>query len=166
MKKFLCLILAVVTVFALAGCESSDYKKAQELYESGDYAAAQEIFADLGDYEDSEKMVDDCHQQIVKEQLKTVYNEIGGDDYYCVLAGDGMSMSIDTNPADIDDSFSAEAYQMLVDANSKLGFPDYVLDSMNQTTSLQGRQSAETDDYAVSWTYHPDNGLQAIYTIK
>ena len=37
---------------------------------------------------------------------------------------------------------------------------------MMKTTALMGRQSAETDKYKVSWTYHPDNGLEVTYEKK
>ena len=42
----------------LTGCDSSDYKKATELYESGNYDEAYEAFTELGDYKDSANMAD------------------------------------------------------------------------------------------------------------
>lgn len=47
-------------------------------------------------------------------------------------------------------------------ANEELGF-DYVYSQMMETNSLMGRQSAENDKYKVSWTYHPDEGLEVRY---
>ncbi|HYN96142.1 MAG TPA: hypothetical protein VES42_20040 [Pilimelia sp.] len=63
--------------------------------------------------------------------------------------------------------------------------PDYVREQMNQTTALQGRQTAEWSvesseipeaqlkakpmanaTLSASWTYHPDNGLDVIFTVK
>lgn len=63
--------------------------------------------------------------------------------------------------------------------------PEYVFTEMQQTSALQGRQTAEWDvdvtkipeaqlkvkpmanaRVDASWTYHPDNGLDAIITVK
>lgn len=57
LKKFLCLALSIILVLSLSACDSSDYKKAMELYESGDLDGAITAFSVLGDYEDSEDMV-------------------------------------------------------------------------------------------------------------
>ena len=63
MKKTLIKILAIVLVMTmvvpLAGCKSSDYKKAMEVYEAGAYAQAAEQFRALGDYKDSAAMATD-----------------------------------------------------------------------------------------------------------
>ena len=63
MKKIVTLMLALALVFALAACESQDYKKAMELYDSGDYAAAETVFLALGEYENSTEMVQKCRYQ-------------------------------------------------------------------------------------------------------
>ena len=47
-------------VLCLCGCDSSDYKKAVSLMESGDYAEAEQIFSELGDYENSAEMLTEC----------------------------------------------------------------------------------------------------------
>lgn len=51
-------------------------------------------------------------------------------------------------------------------ANEELGFNGSVYTQMMNTTALIGRQSAETDKYRVSWTYHPDDGLEVTYEKK
>jgi hypothetical protein len=51
-------------------------------------------------------------------------------------------------------------------ANSELGFPGSVYSQMLKTTALMGRQSEENSKYKVSWTYHPDDGLEVTYTKK
>lgn len=45
-----------------------------------------------------------------------------------------------------------------------LGMPDAVKAQMNDTSALDGRQTASWDGHSASWTYHPDNGLDAIIT--
>jgi hypothetical protein len=44
-----------------------------------------------------------------------------------------------------------------------LGLPDSLYNEMCYTNSLMGRQSETFDYYEVSWSYHPDNGLDAIF---
>lgn len=59
-KRALALLLAAVLAFALCGCSSSDYAKAQKLLESGSYAEAEELFLSLDDYKDSAELVKEC----------------------------------------------------------------------------------------------------------
>lgn len=67
MRKLFALILSLVMLGMLTGCDSSDYKKAVSLYESGEYTQAAEMFKALGDYEDSADMVKACNYQIALE---------------------------------------------------------------------------------------------------
>ena len=48
-------------------------------------------------------------------------------------------------------------------ANEELGFNSSLYSKMMNTTALIGRQTDETDKYRVSWTYHPDTGLEVTY---
>ncbi|WP_318504161.1 zinc-ribbon domain-containing protein [Bacillus sp. T3] len=98
--------------------------------------------------------------------FKKVYSSIGGDEDYCTLAKDGSYLKIDTNPSDIEDDFSVIAMQMIKDANKELGFSENLIAKMGETRSLDGRQKEENDQVAVSWTYHPDNGLEVLYEKK
>lgn len=64
MKKFLqtmsILLLASSLLLLTTACDSSDYKKAVELYEYGQYDQAIAMFEQLGDYKDSAQMVQTC----------------------------------------------------------------------------------------------------------
>lgn len=51
-------------------------------------------------------------------------------------------------------------------ANEELGFNGSVYSKMLETTALMGRQYEENDKYRVSWTYHPDDGLEVTYEKK
>ena len=51
-------------------------------------------------------------------------------------------------------------------ANKELGFPSSVYSDMMKTTAIMGRQNEENSKYKVSWTYHPDHGLEVTYTKK
>ena len=50
--------------------------------------------------------------------------------------------------------------------NEKLGFSSALYKKMMQTTSLMGRQTEENGQYRISWTYHPDKGLEVMYERK
>lgn len=69
MKKTLTLLLAIVMMLSLCGCNSSDYKKAVSLYEAGNYAEAAEIFTSLGDYEDAAEMSVKCEYALAVDLL-------------------------------------------------------------------------------------------------
>lgn len=90
-----------------------------------------------------------------------------GDDYFC----------LDTFPdsyAKMDEAVVAMLAPMMQEnvleairyANGELGFGSDVYDRMMETTALMGSQSAENDKYRVSWTYHPDDGLEVKYEKK
>jgi len=109
---------------------------------------------------------------------------------WCTIGTDGNYMNIDTNPHDIDDDFSnlstfqlnygtdtTDSIKKYIDertaANTAikkvladLGFSDAVYAKMGETSSLQGRQTDENNKYKVSWTYHPDKGLEVMFERK
>ena len=51
-------------------------------------------------------------------------------------------------------------------ANEALGFNGSVYSQMLETTAMMGRQTETNDKYKVSWTYHPDDGLEVTYEKK
>lgn len=94
-----------------------------------------------------------------------------------MIVGNGDYFTIDTYPdsyENIDDNLKAlllpdiekNALEAIRYANEELGFNDSVYSKMMKTTALMGRQNEETDKYKVSWTYHPDNGLEVTYEKK
>ena len=98
--------------------------------------------------------------------LAAVHSAINGGTYYCELASDGSYLAIDTNPLNIDDFSATSAWTMIQKANKELGLPDSVLTKMGQTRAMDGRQTHTTDELTVSWTYHPDQGLEVIYELN
>lgn len=101
-----------------------------------------------------------------------------------ISSGDGY-FTIDTNymdiPSDKDTSDytqqelawriakpdeQSKALEAIRMANEALGFNDSLYSKMMNTTALMGRQDAETKKYRVSWTYHPDRGLEVTYEEK
>lgn len=51
-------------------------------------------------------------------------------------------------------------------ANEEFGFNSSLYSEMLETNALMGRQRMENDKYRVSWTYHPDDGLEVTYEKK
>lgn len=97
------------------------------------------------------------------------FNQMYGDlkgRTWCTIASDGTWMQLDTNPFNEEDGFELLAWSKIKSVLNDLNFPSSVAEEMNQTRSLDGRQSASTDKYEVSWSYHPDNGLEALFKLK
>ena len=68
MKRIVALILvAVMLLSILTGCDSADYKTATELYAGGNYAEAAQMFESLGDYKDSADQARICRYAYAKE---------------------------------------------------------------------------------------------------
>lgn len=92
---------------------------------------------------------------------------------FCPVSSSGKgNFSIDTRPdhyteemilylAPQDDALKGIRY-----ANEALGFNGALYSKMLETNSLMGRQSEENRKYKVSWSYHPDDGLEVIYEKK
>ena len=85
---------------------------------------------------------------------------------WCEIASDGSWMRMDTNPYDLDDEIDMDAADAIEEVNEELGFSDSVYQRMLETRALDGRQTAESDHYTASWTYHPDDGLEVMYERK
>lgn len=97
------------------------------------------------------------------------FNDMYGDissNYWCTIASDGTYMRIDTNPYNLDNSHNSTAYYKIKEINSDLGFPSSTFQEMGQTRAIDGRQTATAGKYTASWTYHPDKGLEVLYTIN
>lgn len=88
-------------------------------------------------------------------------------------AADGSYLKIDTNPNNEDDdsifynvAVAQDSLNAIKFVNEKLGFPDSLYQKMVSTTALMGRQTEENKKFVVSWSYHPDKGLEVMYEKK
>ena len=106
------------------------------------------------------------------ERVKSECVQIAG-----MVTGSGDYFMLDTLPdayENMDATMKAlllpgaqeNALEAIKYANEELGFNGSVYSQMMNTTALMGRQSAENDKYKVSWTYHPDDGLEVTYEKK
>ena len=85
---------------------------------------------------------------------------------FATVASDSSYLAVDTIPNDIDDHFDFAAHYAIEAINKALGFPESEINRMGQTRSLDGLQSYSNDEVEVTWTYHPDNGLEVSYSLK
>lgn len=85
---------------------------------------------------------------------------------WCTMAEDGRWMLLDTNPYDMDDYLDEEAWDSIKSVLTDLDFPISVAESMSQTTSSMGEQTASAGRYQVSWTYHRGTGLEVLFKSK
>ena len=94
-----------------------------------------------------------------------------------MVSGSGDYFMIDTYPDNYEnmdervvsllrDDAQDNALEAIRYANNELGFNGSVYSKMMETTALMGRQSEENNKYKVSWTYHPDDGLEVTYEKK
>lgn len=150
---------------------AESYKDAKELVKSTKYSWAQvadvdtaiNLYTELGDYEDAKsKLVAAQEQKRESEALakiKSAYSACTSSG--TVLSSDGRSITVDS-----DDEYDFSSLGDILTIINKLGLPDSLFDEMCGTNALMGRQRESYDYYEVSWSYHPDNGLDAIFKYK
>lgn len=98
-------------------------------------------------------------------RLTKIYNTYCSGSSCAKVGADGSYLSIDTNPYNRDDYTDSKAITLINNVNEELDLPDYLLDEMSKTNSLMGRRTETFDKQgiSVSWSYHPDNGLEVTY---
>lgn len=64
-----------------------------------------------------------------------------------------------------EESYGATIYDTVC-VLTEVKVPSYIISNMETTNSLMGRQSDEFDGTAISWSYHPDNGLDIVINKK
>ena len=102
--------------------------------------------------------------------LKKAFNNVSEKypNYYLYMScpDDGSYIRIDTNPNDEDDFYEASTWGMIVDLNEELELPASLLEKMSQTRAMDGRITETIEDITISWTYHPNDGLEVLYEKK
>lgn len=105
-----------------------------------------------------------------------IYDECGcwGE---CTSVGDDY-MFIDTNPYNYNPDSRDQVEQAMwvlyyntgcediKKVHAKLGIPDYVYQEMIRTRAIDGKQTYSGEKVEISWTYHPDQGLEVMYKRK
>lgn len=88
------------------------------------------------------------------------------DDLTVSTAEDGSYMTIDNNPLNFKGGsiiYSASGLGYVKLTNKALGLPEWLYEEMCNTRALDGKQKEIFDNVTVTWTYHPDQGLEVIY---
>lgn len=98
--------------------------------------------------------------------LSALYDALSST-YGWTLGSDGSYLSADTNVYDLDDYFSSSIATSIKNMNKSLGLPDSLWNDMLQTTWSMGKQQETYEDIGikVTWTYHPDKGLEVTYKL-
>lgn len=101
-----------------------------------------------------------------KPNFQKAFEDAGGKNNigeWVVVSGDGQSLRIDTNPTDEDEFYDSDATRAIRKINKALDLPDSLYDKMAKTRAIDGRQTATYEKVIVSWTYHPNHGLEILY---
>lgn len=106
-----------------------------------------------------------CGTSKLKKAYDNVYSNYSSYSACFEIGSDNSYISVDTNPYDIDDYYNRNYMDVLKSMNKELGLPDYIYEAMLTTNSLQGKQTETANGITVTWSYHPDRGLQAIYRL-
>ena len=104
------------------------------------------------------------YQKGTTPDLKLFYDLY--DDMTVSVADDGSYMTIDNNPLDIKGGsiiYNETGLNHVKLTNKVLGLPDWLYKEMINTRALDGRQKEVFDHVTVTWSYHPDQGLEVIY---
>jgi len=80
------------------------------------------------------------------------------DSQYIVVGDEGASLSMDSNG----EESKGAPYSDILCVLDELDTPDSVLNRINSTRALDGRQSAEWTNFSASWGYHPNSGANII----
>ncbi len=77
---------------------------------------------------------------------------------YIVVGDEGQSVSMDS----VGEESEGAEYADILCVLNELDVPDSVLNRINSTRALDGRQTADWDNFTASWGYHPNSGANII----
>ncbi|MBD5140196.1 MAG: hypothetical protein HDT25_02085 [Ruminococcus sp.] len=69
-------VTLIIILSMFTACDSSNYKKAVKLMESGNYEEAKAILTELKDYKDSADLIYNCNWEIVLNYYKNKYKDM------------------------------------------------------------------------------------------
>ena len=83
------------------------------------------------------------------------------------MGSDGSYLKADTNVYDLDDFSNSDIWYSIKEMNKKLGLPESLNSDMGGTTWSMGKQRQTFDAVGVevTWTYHPDKGMEVTYKL-
>ncbi len=106
-----------------------------------------------------------------KAKLEEVYNKVVNSASAAVklcftISSDGTYVTADSNPLNSDDYTVPGFYDALDLFKTEMEFPEYLDEAIGSTTWSMGKQTEEIGDYILTWTYHPDKGLELMCRVK
>lgn len=93
--------------------------------------------------------------------LENTYEACGESSDGIEVRDDGFTLIISRAVAD---EYPEASWKDLECVFNLIDLPAYIESHIGQTRALDGRQEAEFDNYQLSWSYHPDNGLNLTIT--
>lgn len=158
----LIIALVVILLAYFIFIPSSKYNKALDALDKGNYDESIKILTELGDYKDAKAKKQEAESMKrfvdLKASLQYAYNLCTADG--TSLAADGMSITVDSK-----DEYDKKGVADIVTIATYLNLPDSLLNEMSNTNALMGKQSETYGNIQVSWSYHPDYGLDVIFKI-
>lgn len=91
----------------------------------------------------------------LQKAVKSCASDYSG---YIDVLDDGKTLNIDGEGKESDGSPIKETACVLY----AIPVPSYVISRMDQTRALDGVQREQFDAFDISWSYHPDNGLDIV----
>lgn len=155
-------IIALVVVFSTVIMPNQKYNQAIDLAEEENYAEAIDILKELDGYKDSVERIEKYEHLKALKELKLSFKsaEAACTSGKAVLSSDGTSINVDSK-----DQYDVDAAVDILSIITELNLPDTLFTEMCSTTALMGRQTKTYGDIEVSWSYHPDNGLDVFFRI-
>jgi hypothetical protein len=80
-----------------------------------------------------------------------------------LVSDNGATLSVDMMG---EEDYTGAGYGDVMCLLDAVKTPDYIISSIEATRALDGRQHDEFDGIEVSWSYHPDSGLDIVYHKK
>jgi hypothetical protein len=99
----------------------------------------------------------------LSEILPSVVDVCAADREFAVVGDGGLSLTIDNKGEE--DYLGGLSYESMMCIFERLDAPTAAIAHMQQTTSMDGRQTESWDDLEVSWSYHPDRGMDSVITV-
>lgn len=105
-----------------------------------------------------------CDVEVDGADLEAIFMKLDTPDLggSIVLAKDHSYIEFDTNSFDIEDWHDEIVWEGIEEAVKELNLPSSVVNEISRTRALDGRMSETFDYVSLSWSYHPDSGLNLI----
>jgi hypothetical protein len=95
-------------------------------------------------------------------QFPNAVRACGADTSYAVVDDGGKTLTLELQG---NDDFAGLNISDLTCIMNSLDAPQSVLSHMDQTTSMDGRQTETWDGITVAFSYHPDRGMDSVLTL-